>query len=201
MAPRANKAEDVSMTLSQRDVKIIAIAWCCIKSVSHGRPVIDYSKFTAAAGYKTQDSARHSLPPLERKLMSIAASYGVRPSEPFASSGADTPIPSRPSTSTPKSWRKRKLPEINEDEDGDVDTPTKPRAKRLTARNSLVQTRKADASLKREDASIKREPKGEGKKKKKEEEEEEEEGKGGGGEDESWDEFADFLRDDRDGEA
>lgn len=128
--------------------------------------------------------------------MSIAASYGVRPSEPFASSGADTPIPSRPSTSNPKSWRKRKLPETDHDEDGDVDTPTKPRAKRLTARNSLVQTRKADASLKREDASIKREPKGEGKKK-----EEEEEGKGGGVEDESWDEFADFIRADHDGEA
>ncbi|KAI1090517.1 hypothetical protein F5B19DRAFT_494341 [Rostrohypoxylon terebratum] len=195
MAPRGNKAaagpEGGTLTLSQRDVKIIAIAWCCIKSVNNGKPVIDYGKFTAAAGYKTQDSARHIFPPLERKLLALAESFGVRPGDDSATTTTTTASGAVSDTASPspaKGTRKRKLATggngDDDDEEGpDPDTPSKRRGKRLTAHTSLIETR-------RPGASVKREPRGDGG--------DGEEGEGDGGDD-IWSEYADFVH--RDGEA
>ncbi|KAI1458533.1 hypothetical protein F4805DRAFT_423765 [Annulohypoxylon moriforme] len=99
--PNANAGEDIN--LSRRDIQLVAVAWCCVKSSKDDKPVIDFAKFTLKAGYKTQDSARHSWRPVEKKLEAIVAQFDDGSAPPSAPS---TPVKSAKSA-PPK--RKKEL--------------------------------------------------------------------------------------------
>ncbi|KAI0880958.1 uncharacterized protein GGS22DRAFT_173847 [Annulohypoxylon maeteangense] len=97
--------------LSQREIEIVAMAWCSVKSAKDGKPVVDFPKFTKMAGYKTADSARHAWRPVEKKLEAIAAASNAHP-EP--DSAPTTPV-AGPSASVATPPKRKSGPYIGDD--------------------------------------------------------------------------------------
>ncbi|KAI8961880.1 hypothetical protein F5Y11DRAFT_210793 [Daldinia sp. FL1419] len=98
------------LTLSQREIEVMAMAFMCISDIKDGMPQVDARKLAKIGRYASADSARHIWRPIQKKLIAHTSS------EDDAS-----PFPATPSTKGKGSPKKRKTA----NGEGTDETPTK----------------------------------------------------------------------------
>ncbi|KAI1207428.1 uncharacterized protein F4807DRAFT_462583 [Annulohypoxylon truncatum] len=125
MAPNKAKANGEDTRLSQREIEIVAVAWCSVKSIKDGKAILDMNQLVDKGLYKSVDSARHCWRPIENKLLKIAAAVKSHPgnNESGAPAGnsitAAAPAPRTPVKAMKGASGKRKLKVFSDAEDDD----------------------------------------------------------------------------------